>query len=105
MIKVLGSVTAWPWLHGSRSITRSSDEFREVMFLLSFSLTCFGSHVHTQVVDLLSVPDPCLTGCLPSVFFGDGFARIRYHDSVGRDESKLTVLNIAEAEFMKLVHK
>ena len=25
--------------------------------------------------------------------------------SVGRDESKLTVLNIAEAEFMKLVHK
>ena len=24
---------------------------------------------------------------------------------VGRDESKLTVLNIAEAEFMKLVHK
>ena len=26
-------------------------------------------------------------------------------NSVGRDESKLTVLNIAEAEFMKLVHK
>lgn len=40
---------------------------------------------------------------------GEEDVKVRMSDAflefVGRDESKLTVLNIPEAEFMKLVHK
>lgn len=44
-------------------------------------------------------------GCMA----GEDEAKARLSDAflefVGRDESKLTVLNVPEAEFMKLVHK